>query len=752
MARDARTRFGRIEVGGALFVAAMTALAAFAAWPVYASSAYLVLVGTCVGAAAVLAVLAHRLAWPGWLTTAAASGVAVVIGLVVAVPVYRVGALRGITWLFAGLVTAWKDLVTVELPVGEYRNLLVPALVVFLAGPLAALLLSWRRSRSFVAAAPVALAMQWFGLGFGADTTVVPARIGGFAVAAPREALLGGLGLLLCVGWLAWRARAERTEALHRAAQASGVRLTRVRGAAALRSAALAWVMVAAAVAVALLATPVVASGLDRDVLRSGTGPDLQLARAVDPLVAYRESFTDARFETVLFQVQSTGAVPDRVRLATLTHYDGVRFTVAGDDGSAFRRVPYRRDPGPGEAAGLSVTTGALGSLWLPFAGSLASIDFGGPRAQALGDGFYYDPGTGAAVDTVPGGLAVGDAYTARVALDEPADVAALASPALGPRYAVPESLQQWIRNQDQPVTGAGLAELAARLRARGYLSHALTASGETPAWVTALGPDYSFRPSTAGHSLARIDQLFTALTAREEVVAESGGQGSLVAAVGDDEQFSVAIALVADQLGFPARVVVGTRLDSDDDTGIPACTDGTCRGRNLSAWVEVQGADGRWAVVDATPQHTRDLAAETQRRRDPENPTQVLPVPAQEVDPPDSTGTRGDSDQPSPDSALNLAWLWTGLRLLAIALLALLVVLGPFLVVMVAKVFRRRARRGRADPVGRITGGWDELVDARIDRGAAVPTHETRGELALAWGGGAATVLAEGADRAVFS
>jgi len=749
----ARGTFGRIEAGGALYVAAMTALAAVAAWPIYASVTYLVLVGGCVTAAAALAVLAHRSCWRGGITTAAAVAVALVLGLVVAVPVYRVGAVRGLTQFLAGLLTAAKDLVTVELPVGEYRNLLVPALVVFLAGPLAALLLSWRRTRSFVAAVPVALAMQWFGLGFGPDATTRPVRLGGLAVAAPREAVLGGLGLLLCVGWLAWRARAERTEALHRAAQASGVRLTRVRGAAALRSAALAWLMVVVATAVALLATPLLASGLQRDVLRSGTGPDLQRARAVDPLVSYRESFTDAGFNRILFSVHSTGTLPDRVRLATLTHYDGVTFSVAGQNGSEFRRVPYRRDPGTGTRTQLTVTTGALGTPWLPLAGSLASIDFGGPRTQELGDGFYYDAGTGAALEVVAGGLADGDGYTADVSLGDPAEVAALTSPGHSPRYDAPESLRQWLRTQDQPATGAGLDELASRLRARGYLSHALALSGGTPLWAAALGPDYSFRGSAAGHSTARIGQLFAALIAQEEAVKADGGQGSLVAAVGDDEQFSVAIALVADQLGFPARVVVGTRLTADDDaSGIPACTDGVCAGRNVAAWVEVQGADGRWAVLDATPQHRQDLAAQTQRQRDPENPTQVLPVPAREVAPPDATGTKGNSTPAAPTAGLNLAWLWISLRVGAILVLGLLVVLGPLLVVVLAKALRRRARRLRPDPVQRITGGWDELVDARIDRGAAVPTHETRSELALTYGGAAAAVLAEAADRAVFA
>lgn len=331
-------------------------------------------------------------------------------------------------------------------------------------------------------------------------------------------------------------------------------------------------------------------------------------------------------------------------------------------------------------------------------------------------------------------------------------DVAGLASPGEGSRYEAPESLLRWLRNQDQPGDGAGLAELANRLRARGYLSHALTATGETPKWITSLGTGYTFRPSTAGHSLARIDQLFTALNTRAEVVAEQGGNGSLVAAVGDDEQFAVAIALIADQLGFPTRVVVGSRLVAEDDAGLPACEDGLCRGQNLAVWVEVQGADGRWAAVDSTPQHKQDLAAQTQRRRDPENPTQVLPVPAREVDPPDSAGAKGDSERTAAGTGLNLAWLWVSLRVVAILLLILLVLLGPLLVVILAKRLRRQARRRRDDPVQQITGGWDELVDTWIDHGAAVPGNQTRTEWAQSLTGATAVGLAERADQAVFS
>ncbi|MGL1797778.1 hypothetical protein ACSTIM_23335, partial [Vibrio parahaemolyticus] len=97
--------------------------------------------------------------------------------------------------------------------------------------------------------------------------------------------------------------------------------------------------------------------------------------------------------------------------------------------------------------------------------------------------------------------------------------------------------------------------------RERGYLSHGLApATGAAaPAWTTDL-PGYQLQPSASGHSLARIDTMFQRLLEREDD-PRAQTTNNYVAAVGDDEQFAVAAALIAHQLGYPARVVVGTRL-----------------------------------------------------------------------------------------------------------------------------------------------------------------------------------------------
>ncbi len=375
-------------------------------------------------------------------------------------------------------------------------------------------------------------------------------------------------------------------------------------------------------------------------------------------------------------------------------------------------------------------------------------------RAAALTDGFFYSPAAQTGIELADPGLRAGSTYRETAIADDVAtDPATLTPPAAAARVTpafVPQSLRDWITAQGAPSGGAGLAELIGRLRERGYLSHAVSIDpAKPPAWATAL-PGYTFQPSRAGHSTDRIGDLFTALLQRQNEVGANGG-ASLVAAVGDDEQFAVAAALIADQLGFPARVVLGARLGGDGAE--PACQDGACRGADMSAWIEVQDASGAWTPLDVTPQHTRPIAPELQNRRDPQNATDVTPQQAQAVLPPESTpADRGSDDRPPPSSA-DLGTLWRTLRIGGMSVLILIALLGPFAAVLLAKAVRRRARRRTIDPTERITGGWDEYVDAAVDAGGALPRTETRRELAALYGGGdAGARLASAADRSVFA
>ena len=174
---------------------------------------------------------------------------------------------------------------------------------------------------------------------------------------------------------MAWRSHEERRQALHRAADATGVRVSRRRRSSDTRRALLAGGMLAVAVGTAAVAGPLAAQGQTREVLRSGTGPELVLTRATSPLTEYRAHFADEALDEVLFRVEPLGASPERIRIATLTSYDGELFRaldVASSTADArFTRVPARSPPSPGEPIGARVTIDRLTGIWMPTAGQL---------------------------------------------------------------------------------------------------------------------------------------------------------------------------------------------------------------------------------------------------------------------------------------------------------------------------------------------------------------------------------------------
>ncbi|MDX2376637.1 transglutaminase-like domain-containing protein [Microbacterium sp. LRZ72] len=747
-------------VAGVLYVATVTALAALAAWPIYRSVAFVVLVIVAATTGALIAVAARLLRWPGWAVVVVVTGAVLVLGVPLAVP-SRLGspgdAAAGLLDVLSGAVTAWKDLLTVTLPVGEYRNLLVPALLVFLVGVTAALLLAWRRPPVSAAAVVVGLAMVGFGLLFGRTQVSADAAVGPLVVSAPVETATGALGLVASLAWLAWQAHEERARTLRRAASTSGVRVSRSRRPSDARRLALGAAMVVAAVAVGAIVAPAAAGEQERTVLRSGVGPQISLTDVVSPLAQYRGNFADASYDEVLFRVDVVAGTPDRVRLAALDAYDGVVFRAGDGEGDGrYLRVPslIDVDAAASEPFEATVTIDGLDGIWMPTLGRLASIEFAGARPAALADGFYYSRAAAAGIQVAEGGVRAGDVYRL-TGVVPPASALEEATAPVGPgavpgAVEAPESLRVWLERHVTGTDGAALAQVVALLRERGYLSHAVHIDpDDPPAWL-AEGGATVFQPSAAGHSLARIDALFRALLEREDDAREGGADESLVAAPGDDEQFAVAAALLAQELGFPARVVVGTRLTEDE--ALPVCEQGTCRGSDIAAWAEVLTADGEWIAIDATPQQDEPAVADRTRQRDPENPTQVRPEGAEQVVPPDpeqqDTTAAADEDPAAWDAAA----LWRVARVAGIALLSLAVLAAPFATVLLAKALRRRSRREAADPTGVVVGAWEEYADAAADHGRPVPGGRTRAQVAELHASDAARTLAERADRAVFA
>ncbi len=760
--RTAATPWRFLVVQAAL-IDLVVVIGAVAAWPIYRSTSFVVLVAVALAAGHVIAWAGLRWRLSGWWVALLAVGAYVVLGLPLAAPATLTSApdaLRGLLGVVTAPVTGWKDLLTLELPLGSYQATLAPALIVFLGAMVLSLSLAWRARRLWSLAVPVSLLPTLFGVAFGATALAPPLELGPLLVAP--EVLVGAAALLAALGVVVWRTIHERRRAVAAAVAASGVRTTGRSTRGVLGRIGVATAMVAVAVVAGSATAPWALAGHERDVLRSGIDPRLELAATLSPLAQYRGSFDDTRYEQTLFTVEAPTDI-DRVRIATLPYYDGQVARVvdpgAGTDDprTAFVRVPSALPAPAGLATGTAdFTIDEHRGVWLPTVGSLTALTFEGADASALADGFFHNSETGGAVELADPGLESGSVYRQQVAYDAEADAAASLTPARSEpslsEALVPESLREWIASQEVGAGGEGLVELIDRLRARGFLSHALIVDpAAPPTWSAELG-DYAFQPSRAGHSTDRIDRLFTELLTRQN---EIGGDddAALVAGIGDDEQFAVAGMMIADQLGFDARIVLGTRLQSADET-LATCTDGVCTGGDLAAWIEVRGTGADWVPIDVTPQYALFPSPDTEQRQDPQIPTEVRQEQAESVLPAESNpadgGDRADDDTAAPQ---DLTALWAALRIGGVSLLALLILFGPFAFIVLLKALRRRGRRNAADPVERFTGGWQEYVDVAVDHGYEAPRSQTRQELAAQYGddSGAGVQLATWADRSVF-
>lgn len=756
-------------LGNAAFLNALLAIGLVAIYPIYQTPWFWVVAAVSLLTANLVAWLSRRAKWRWWLTALVTFGVYLVIGIPLASPqVFSAPQelLRVVTGVATAPVTGWKDILTLDLPLGTYQTTL--ALIIFAAITLGvvSLRLALSSTRMWVLAAPAALTLTVLGTVLGTSVNLGNFSIGGFHVSGVFQLVIGVFALIVALLWIVWRVQSERSIALGIARESSRAKLQTRTDRAKLARWSLSAAMLAIALVAGLAAAPAIVAGATRDVPRTSIDPELHLQRQLSPLETYRDYFSDDWFDTALFTVDAP-AEADRVRIATLRYFDGTTIGAVsptlGEESheTAFQRIPSPLIASASDRVTAQVNIQRYRGVWVPTVGSLSSIDFTGQDRIALADGFFYNRESGTGVQLASPGLVTGTQYTQLASLDDRADAQSFAPARSSASLAegiVPEELTEWVELQQVSRDGAGLTELIDRLRERGYLSHALMQDeGESALWVQGLG-GYSFEPSRAGHSTERIRQLFSDLLEREAEVGTEAAPEMLVAAVGNDEQFAVASMMLADTLGFDARIAIGAKLQPGDDArdGIPACEAGTCTGGNMAAWLEVQDAQtGAWAALDVTPQHSVPPMPDVEQRSDPRNQTEVDTervdtVPPPEPNPSDSSG----GDDESSETGLDLAWLWSALRIAGIVLLALLILAGPFLLIVIAKLLRRRTRFSAEDPVGRVVGGWNEFVDTAIDHGRPIPRAETRTEIARIYSpeNPGPAHLAALADQAVFS
>jgi hypothetical protein len=691
-----------------VLLAAMLVAAMIPWWPIYESPAFLVAATVAIVAGSGIGLAGARFHWPAWAVVVAVFGAYLTLGVPAAVPGSTIAGViatpHGLVELLAGAALSWKQLVTIAVPVGSYQALLVPAFLLALVAATTAVTIALRSRRPAAAVIPPALLL-----------------VAGIALGVVHETLAVETGLAFLVTSIAWLVRVaiarRRAITTGRPVEAALADARRVLGASALVAVAL---VGATAAAVALPSPP-------RSVVRAELQPPFEPREHESPLAGFRNAFDPETVEDEMLEVTGlpSGA---GLRVATLDTYDGIVYNVGGTDGTGesgrFTRVPYRLDQGDVDGASTRLDVLVLGydDVWVPGIGQLERITFGGDRAAVLADGYFYNDVTG--TGAVQTGLTAGDRYTVEsITPVRPESIAALrpGTSVLPASPAMPEELRplldEWAPASDTP--GARLQGMIAGLRETGYVSHGT----EGEEW------------SRSGHSLDRIIEL-----ADEQRM------------IGDGEQYAVAAALMAREIGFPARVVVGYMSDRDERA--PDAGEAVVFHRDdLQAWIEVQDAEGEWVPIDPNPE-PKDIP-----QRDPDQPT-VVSRP-QSALPPPAERTPVDDLDPDPDLTLDQRdpgvepWVEALLGALAITgfvLLGLGVLVSPFLAIIVAKVRRRRLRRRAPTPVERIEGGWQEFADTAVDFGYPIRQNATRAEQAATVGGLGPLVLASVVDRSVYA
>lgn len=685
----------------------MTALTALAVLPLYAAygtGSFWVAAGGGLAVGAGIAALAAWLRW-GMLPVAALTCVAYFLfGTALALGQHGLfgvlPTLDSLSLLAIGSVRVWMQALTLQAPLSSFDGLLIAPFVLTLVGAVIAVSLALRLRRwAFALTAPV---------------VTLTLSVGFSTYHGFRPALTGAVFAAVAVAWSAWRARRDR--AAEQLSEPSAQKQSRRRGLVVGAAAAAGLIALAAVGGVAAAAV----TGTDRQVLRDHVTPPLDVRDLTSPLVSFHKLVT-AEKKTDLFTVEGLPAGA-RVRLATLDLYDGIVYKVSGAGGAGsgvFTRVGHSIDTDAvGTAAHVTVTVKDLTGVWAPTVGYLTSIAFTGGDAKTQQDDLHYDTATGTAVVTA--GLRQGDRYhfTAVIPRTPTADqlknaiLTNVALPAPAPVTATKDAAAKLVAGADTPIAQA----------------QALVAGLQKGAFSHGLGADALISPS--GHTDYRITKLLT-------------GQQM----VGDDEQYAVAMALMARDLGIPARVVMG--FWNKDGAAMTTVT-----GADVHTWVEIPFDGFGWVAFDPTPSEDNKPSTQDQQQQGKPlvqvaQPPEVPQEPAEL--PPAAPLTRGGDGSPEEGPA----WVWVALQIAGGTLGVIAVLLGPSIALGIARAVRRRRRARAADAADRLDGGWAEVVDAAVDVGTALPAGGTRREQAAVLEGrypdAGTLTLAHRADTAVF-
>ncbi|WP_392543715.1 transglutaminaseTgpA domain-containing protein [Oryzobacter telluris] len=547
----------------------------------------------------------------------------------------------------------------------------------------------------------LAVARRWASVPL---TAVVPVALlaGSIALGTsePAAVLVQGVGFaLVLVGWLVVRAHRSRPPVQNGAGR--NARLATGGG------------LLALALVAGLLAAPLLpGSEADarREVVRTALVPPLDVSQFPSPLPGFRR-YTEPNpaelYDKPVLQVTGLPAGA-AVRFATLDAYDGLVWGAAdrSTDGVPFQQVGSRigaRGDGRQVDVEVEVVDGGYGGPWLPTVGAPTSIEFEGPRADELSSEVWLNTDTETAV--VPGQLVGGERYR----------MTAILPPS--PAKELPKDLQV----AGDASTPRDTDVLDARIDA--WTSRAEGAWGKFRAVATQMHNDGTYTDGGTPNSFEKV-------YLPGHAVARLGRFVNSTKLAGNDEQYAATLALVGQRLGIPTRVVMGAEVPAD----------GTVRGRDVHAWVEVQESNGSWFPISAsTFVPSRDKTPSEQQLLSEEQKVGAQVPPPAGVNPP-SLLQGPDQAQNATDLAKRkkspfdiAAWpLWLKILVFAV-LLPLLLAAAYVALVRWLKARRRRTHTSTGPLPARAAWLWRDLVAEARSLGVAVPRRVTRREQALA-------------------
>lgn len=656
----------------------------------------------------------------------------------------------GFAGLVEGIYRGPSQLLSYALPLVGSRGLLVaPVALIWLAGALAGECLA----RRWFTLLPYLGFVVAFGLGFAGTQRAVP------GADQVRATLLAG-GLLLALSllravhvWVHQDRAAETTQAdgvLPLRGLAAGVATTLV-------------VVLGASLAVQADAFPRRASVPARV-------PPIASSDPVTPISFVAGLRPDGANspKRALFSVAVDHSTPGYFPIATLDSYDGAGWTFDRTFRPSGGTVPADADPDLRAATTVTqryeISSDVFaGTPWLP------ALD---RPAKITGTGVTVDTDSGMVLPSAS--LAPKSAYTVTSAVDSatfaelhrtavPDSATSVVDSELPPalQTTLDRLVQTFSRETGVPTSPAVpfLQALEHDLSTRYTLSNAAAGSASGPAATSSAtaSPAADATPSAAP-SPAPSPSSAAAVPAADELAGSTGFSDVLGSVIGErsgtPEQYATLMALVARDLGVPARVATGFRVRGDaGGSTLPA---GRYEVTDADAWtwVEIPVVGSGWVVLDAAP--------DRHGANQPQTASAAPQAPSSSAAPSQNAllTQSNNGHAVAPRSAVPTASTGTN-KALVIGLIAIvaLIVLAMLLVLVGRKPARAARRRRSPDPRTRVIGAWQETLDVLSEAGLPELSTHTSAEIARLTGdqfgvqsGAEAATLGSAANAAAYS